>query len=419
MTQTRGPGERRWHYSREGKTAGPVSSADLRTLYDEGHLLDTDYLWSPPMASWQPVGELRNVFLASSAPHPEPLAPPPEPISYLEPPEPWERPPVESELLIYAPFGLRVWAGFIDFLATGVVLFAILLLFNRALPTVPTPAQAALFALSALFPVAVMFWIYFAVAEARVGQTLGMHIAGLSVRDATYRTITLRRATARLAARVALTALFPPGLFFPLFTRRKQALHDILAGCVVLRQQFEFARTRSQALRPRLSRRLIAAALDGTLVFIVLSVGVPILGAFANPLCDRPGQSPAGTWFPILREIATFVCITAYFTATERRSGASPGKTFMALRVVESGYARYSTAHALVRNATKAGLVVAAVACMRLFARSQQYADPLAVQTLSAIAAAVLILALVPLWTRSPRSLPDLLAACKVVRSRA
>ncbi len=51
-----------WHYSRDGETYGPVSSADLKKLAATGKLLRTDLLWKDGMADWKPADQFPKLF---------------------------------------------------------------------------------------------------------------------------------------------------------------------------------------------------------------------------------------------------------------------------------------------------------------------------------------------------------------------
>ena len=62
-----------WHYSREGKKHGPVSSAELQGLARKGLLSPEDLVWKEGMENWQKAGRLIGLFPAA------PAAPPPAP----------------------------------------------------------------------------------------------------------------------------------------------------------------------------------------------------------------------------------------------------------------------------------------------------------------------------------------------------
>jgi uncharacterized RDD family membrane protein YckC len=89
-----------------------------------------------------------------------------------------------------------------------------------------------------------MSWLYFAVLESsRWRATLGKRALGLYVSDLFGNRVTFARATARFFCGRLLTHIPLVGIYYFLidclciqFTSNKQAVHDMLAGCTVLRE---------------------------------------------------------------------------------------------------------------------------------------------------------------------------------------
>jgi uncharacterized RDD family membrane protein YckC len=80
-------------------------------------------------------------------------------------------------------------------------------------------------------------WIYYASMESSTWQaTLGKKILGLKVTDLAGNRITFARASGRFFGKILSGMILGIGFLMAGFTARKQALHDILAGCLVLRQ---------------------------------------------------------------------------------------------------------------------------------------------------------------------------------------
>ena len=80
-------------------------------------------------------------------------------------------------------------------------------------------------------------WLYHAKMESSSWQaTLGKKALNLRVTDMAGARVTFGRATGRHFAKL-ITGLIPLGVGFALagLTERRQALHDMLAGCLVLR----------------------------------------------------------------------------------------------------------------------------------------------------------------------------------------
>jgi uncharacterized RDD family membrane protein YckC len=84
----------------------------------------------------------------------------------------------------------------------------------------------------------VLGWLYYASMESSAYQgTLGKMALGLIVTDMQGRRISFGRASGRFFAKL-LTGLIPffVGYIMAGFTEKKQALHDIIASCLVLRK---------------------------------------------------------------------------------------------------------------------------------------------------------------------------------------
>ena len=80
-------------------------------------------------------------------------------------------------------------------------------------------------------------WIYYASLESSAWQaTLGKKILGLKVTDLAGNRISFGRASGRFFGKILSGMIIGIGFLMAGFTERKQALHDILAGCLVLRQ---------------------------------------------------------------------------------------------------------------------------------------------------------------------------------------
>ena len=86
-----------------------------------------------------------------------------------------------------------------------------------------------------------LWWAYFVVMESSPAQgTLGKLALGLYVADVHGDPITFRRASFRNAFKIFSTLILLAGWVMAGFTPRKQALHDLLAGTLVLRKVHYF-----------------------------------------------------------------------------------------------------------------------------------------------------------------------------------
>jgi len=74
-----------WHYAKNGKQYGPVSSQRLRRLATDGELTPTDFVWKDGMLHWASAGKVAGLF--------ENTSPPQLP---LPPKLPAQKPPVDN-----------------------------------------------------------------------------------------------------------------------------------------------------------------------------------------------------------------------------------------------------------------------------------------------------------------------------------
>lgn len=83
-------------------------------------------------------------------------------------------------------------------------------------------------------------WLYYALMESSGWQaTLGKRVCGIRVTDLGGGRITFGRATGRYFAKILSWATLYIGYLMVAFTERKQGLHDILAGTLVLHGKAE------------------------------------------------------------------------------------------------------------------------------------------------------------------------------------
>ena len=152
----------------------------------------------------------------------------------------------------YAGFWLRLLAFLIDHILLGVVLGVAALLaiaaigvgyFRRMIEGLRAGGDEYVFSLVSDIFVVLLFgfaasWIYHAWMESSEYQgTLGKMALGLIVTDMNDQRITFGRASGRFFARI-ISNLIPLeiGYIMAGFTEKKQALHDMIASCLVLRK---------------------------------------------------------------------------------------------------------------------------------------------------------------------------------------
>ena len=155
--------------------------------------------------------------------------------------------------LPYAGFWIRLAAYFIDGVILGIpfmlVVIVVLFLFGgfglmmRRNPVDPRAAAVALMGplflgyMLAMIFFGALTWLYFAGMESSERQaTFGKAAMSLRVTDLEGRRLSFKHATGRFFAKI-VSGLIPLAIGYIMagFTAKKQALHDMIAGTLVLR----------------------------------------------------------------------------------------------------------------------------------------------------------------------------------------
>ena len=146
--------------------------------------------------------------------------------------------------IVYAGFWLRLVAYIIDSFLLGFVLGNLLLRPLMGRPGgIPANNPWVLFTdtspqVSALLLLFLMGnWVYYSLMESSPWRaTVGKRILGLEVTDLSGNRISFARASGRFFGKIVSSMTFLVGFVMAGFTARKQALHDILASCLVTRK---------------------------------------------------------------------------------------------------------------------------------------------------------------------------------------
>lgn len=161
--------------------------------------------------------------------------------------------PTESTEVRYAGFWLRFVAYIIDDIILSAAAFLISLPFIggivfSAIGIGENPDEAENIARGVLgiigsiaglvIVVIVLSWLYYALMESSKNQaTLGKMALGLKVTDMDGGRITFGRATGRYFGKIISGMILYIGFILAGLTEKKQALHDMMASCLVVKKE--------------------------------------------------------------------------------------------------------------------------------------------------------------------------------------
>ncbi|MUL35024.1 RDD family protein [Gloeocapsopsis dulcis] len=135
----------------------------------------------------------------------------------------------------YANFWYRVTARLIDTIIIQII-YSIatefILLFSDNIQEVITH-------LNLLLILGILFgWLYYSLMESSAKQaTIGKMMLGIYVTDLQGKRISFSRATGRYFSNYISALTFGIGYLMVNFTKKKQALHDIMAGCLIVKER--------------------------------------------------------------------------------------------------------------------------------------------------------------------------------------
>jgi uncharacterized RDD family membrane protein YckC len=247
-----------WYYARGNQQQGPVTGAALRQMLATGQLHPSSLVWTHEMPQWAPASSVPQLAAAG-----HPIVPPPAygaayPMGAAQPypaAAPGLHPLGYAAGGPYAGYGEVRYAGFwlraVAWLIDVLVMIAFGALVGGCIGGViggsmgarhATPQQIRQTVVETVAPIVRLLqiiggWLYFALMESSARQaTLGKMALGLRVTDEQGRRIGFGRATGRYFAKIISALILFIGFIMAGFTTRKQALHDMIAGTLVVKK---------------------------------------------------------------------------------------------------------------------------------------------------------------------------------------
>lgn len=212
-----------------GERRGPYEESEVLEAVELGTIRPTDLLWVQGMREGIPIYQVFAHLGAAAGPPSRPGAAPRRGRGLHVVDDLAE---LSRDEVAYAGFWVRLAAAVLDGAILGIVGLAIgLAVLASSARGAGTAAQALAAALAL-----VVGWLYFALMESSPGgATFGKRAFRLQVLTADRMLrIGFLRATARWVGRWVSAGVLAIGYLMQPFTARRQALHDFLAGTVVV-----------------------------------------------------------------------------------------------------------------------------------------------------------------------------------------
>ena len=216
--------------ARDGEKHGPYPEEQVRRNYASGRVRPTDLVWTEGMADWKAASQVLGPVPPRAASSPT------APATPYQPPAAVVRDEGDAGLggeVVYAGFWVRFGAVIIDTLIVYVIAFVVGGAAGAVLGLTGSKDAAGG---GAMIAGIVGAFLYFALMESgERGATLGkraFHLRVVKAED--HERISFGRAAGRYFARFISMIVLYIGYLMQPFTRRRQALHDIICGTAVV-----------------------------------------------------------------------------------------------------------------------------------------------------------------------------------------
>ena len=219
----------KWHYSYQDEQHGPVTEEEIKGLIAQGHITPDNLVWCEGMANWEPVSSVAELMPADNttgvAAHAAPAAVG-NMSTYVDEPE-------MSSSVEYSGFWRRWLAHFID----SILVSLVVIFLGLVVGMMGGLGEANAEDITWLDGVGIVAgWLYYALMESSSKQgTIGKQLMGIKVTDLEGNQISFARASGRYFGKILSALILMIGYLMMLFTQKKQTLHDIMAGCLVVK----------------------------------------------------------------------------------------------------------------------------------------------------------------------------------------
>jgi uncharacterized RDD family membrane protein YckC/Tfp pilus assembly major pilin PilA len=243
----------------------------------------------------------------------------------------------------YAGFWRRFGGWVIDLFVVFVILILIAVIPMRLLPGSPRGSLGAWSLITDL----IVPWLYYAGMESSALQaTVGKLAVGVKVTDIQGHRISFLRATGRYFAHIVSALTLCIGYAMVVFTRKRQALHDMMAGTLVVLRSYSEEQVAAAGPAPEVSGWVTAGAILGVLFFGPFGAGV-LAGIFV----------PAYQDYTIRAQVAEGLVAAAPYKVAVNEAFAT-GKPLSTLTTEQLGLSTSAGSHIVQSIEVTSGVIV-------------------------------------------------------------
>jgi uncharacterized RDD family membrane protein YckC len=209
--------ERMWYYSTAGQQEGPVTEGVLVEMFQSHRLRRDTLVWTKELTNWVKASSVDGLIRPNEHTHPPPISAAGNRVSCD----------------LYAGFWKRYAAALIDCVILMISGFVIGGVFGFIYGATTGTAEGVEFFATIIG--IVLDWLYSALLESSAKQaTLGKMALGIKVTDLDGNPISFGKASGRHFGKIVSVLIVFIGYIMIAFTERKQGLHDMMAGCLVV-----------------------------------------------------------------------------------------------------------------------------------------------------------------------------------------
>jgi uncharacterized RDD family membrane protein YckC len=210
------------YIAKHGQQTGPFSVYQIKSMLDSNMITVRDSAWHDGLTEWRPLHEIVSFTYIASQHQRFTISRSTTLVSQ------------DTSGLLPASFGIRLGAHVIDFIVNQIAGFIIGFIIGIILgETLETETIGVIGGIAGI----VANWLYYALMESSPKQaTLGKMACGLLVTNLEGQRIGFGQASGRYFGMFISGLTLLIGFLMCAWTEKKQCLHDMMAGCLVLQK---------------------------------------------------------------------------------------------------------------------------------------------------------------------------------------